>query len=187
MRKATMLALVLFGITVWTSQVAAQQVYGFTVSSSNSDPFVNSGTTTNAPLVLNLWLQCAVPGGMSAAEFDFQIPPGSSNFGFTALNGFLNAGGNSNILLAVGACPQGPVVAGSWTVFDNAAGSYCLVNSAANGIRVAVDCDPINPQGWPIGAIGYESGAGTLSCDEGPLCQTAVEPATWGSIKSLYR
>lgn len=163
----------------------SQNTYGWTISSSNSDPFVNTGTVTGAPLSIYLWLQCAQPAGMSAAEFDLQLPAGASNFGFTAMNGFLNAGGSSNLLLAVGGCPTGPVVAGSWTVFNTGVGSYCLVNSAANGIRVTVDCDPINPQGWPIGAKGFAVDAAS-SCDEG-LCIVSVEPSSWGEVKSLYR
>lgn len=163
----------------------AQNTYGWTISSSNSDPFVNTGSVTGAPLALYLWLQCAQPAGMSAAEFDFQTPPGVLNFGFTAQNGFLNAGGNSNLLLAVGGCPTGPVSAGVWNVFNTAAGTYCLVNSAANGIRVTVDCDPINPQGWPIGAKGFAVD-GASSCDES-LCIISVEPTSWGEVKSLYR
>lgn len=165
---------------------AAQQYYFWTLSSSNSDPLLNAGPISGPPFPLFLWLRCAVPGGMAAAVFDLATPAGISNFGFTPMNGFLNAGGASNLLLAVGGCPQGPVVAGSWTLFGSTAGGICLVNSAADGIRVTVDCDPINPQAWPIYAIGY--GYGTVaSCVEPSCVVFAVEPTTWGRTKTLYR
>jgi hypothetical protein len=164
---------------------AANQ-YGWTISSSPSDPFVNTGPVTGAPLSLYLWLACSDNGGMSAAEFDLQTPPGVFNFGFTVLGSFLNAGGATHLLLAVGGCPTGPVPAGLWNVFNTTPGSYCLVNGPGGGNRGTVDCDPVAPQLWPIGVVGYGAG-GPPSCVE-LLCPiVSVESSSWGSVKSLYR
>jgi hypothetical protein len=163
---------------------ASAERYGWTISSSAVDPNVNTGPVTGAPLTLFLWLACAPDGGMSAAEFNLQTPPGVFNFGFTPQNGFLNAGGASNLLLAVGGCPAGPVVAGSWAVFNTLAGSYCLISGPAN--FGTVDCSPTNPQVWAITQVGYGAGVPPTCVDV--LCPpVAVESSSWGSLKSLYR
>ncbi len=182
-RMATTLAVLLLA---WMSPAHAQgQTYGWTISSSNIDPLMNSGSVTGGPQSLYLWLDCAAPEGMTAAEFDVQLPPGVLNFGFTTQNGFLNAGGAGNLLLAVGACPTGPVVAGSWTVFNTAAGDYCLVASTGSGTIATVDCDVVTPGVWPITQRGYST-TGTAPCTDA-LCVIAIEPTTWGGVKSLYR
>lgn len=173
-------------LVAWASSSHAQtHTYGWTISSSNTDPLANSGSVTGAPQSLYLWLQCAAPEGMSAAEFDLQLPGGVLNFGFNTQNGFLNAGGSGNLLLAVGACPAGPVIAGSWTVFNTAAGDYCLVASAGSGTIATVDCNIVTPGVWPITQRGYST-SGAAACTEG-LCVISVEPTTWGGVKSLYR
>ena len=161
--------------------------YGWTISASGTDPFVNQGPINPAPTTLFLWLQCTGADGMSAAEFDAIPPAGYLNFGFTPQNGFLNAGGAGDLLLAVGGCPTGPVVAGSWTFFGSTAGQVCLLPSVRSGVNVTVDCDPVNPQQHPNATIGYGIGSAPTCNDGQPLCLVAVEPSSWGSVKSLYR
>jgi hypothetical protein len=125
---------------------------------------------------------------MSAAEFDLAVPTGMLNLGFTPLNGFMNTGGASDLLLSVAGCPEGPVVAGSWSLSGLTPGSFCLVNSAAHGISVTVDCDPVNPMAWAINTIGYGYGVGSPSCNDPWLCIIdGVESLRWGSVKSPYR
>lgn len=173
-------------LLVFAAPSFAQQKYGWTISSSATDPNVNSGLTSPAPVSLFLWLACAAgPDGMSAAEFNLSTPAGLLNFGFTTMNGFLNAGGSSNLLLAVGGCPTGPVVAGSWTFFGTQAGDICIVPSGG-GVRATVDCNTSVPGVWPIEAVGYGYGTSGDSCREA-LCIVSVEPSSWGSVKSLYR
>lgn len=161
------------------------QIYGWTISSSPADPNVNSGAVSPAPVTLFLWLACAPQDGMSAAEFNLSTPAGLLNFGFTTQNGFLNAGGAGNLLLAVGGCPTGPVVAGSWTFFGSQVGDICLVPSGG-GVRATVDCNTSVPGVWPISAVGYGYGSTGDSCRE-DLCVVSVEPSSWGAVKSLYR
>ena len=162
--------------------------YGWTISSSSTDPFVNQGNVSAAPTTLYLWYQCNANDGMSAAEFDVAAPAGYLNFGFTPMNGFLNAAGPSDPLLAVGSCPIGPVLAGSWTFFGSTPGSICLVPSARSGWSVTVDCDPVAPQVHNNATIGYGIGGPASCADAQPLCgPVAVEPSSWGSVKSLYR
>ncbi len=172
-------------LLVFAAPSFAQQKYGWTISSSASDPLVNAGPTSPAPVTLFLWLYCAGPDGMSAAEFNLSVPAGVLNFGFNVQNGFLNAGGAGNLLLAVGGCPTGPVVAGSWTLFGSTPGDICIVPSGG-GVRATVDCNTSVPGVWPLEAIGYGYGTTGLSCRE-DLCVVSVEPSSWGSVKSLYR
>jgi hypothetical protein len=86
--------------------------FGWTVSASATDPFVNSGPLAPGAS-LYLWLYCnsTLTSGMAAAEFDL-LATDLIVTGFVPLNGFLSAGSGANILIAVAGCPSGPVVAG---------------------------------------------------------------------------
>ncbi len=100
--------------------------FGWTISASSTDPHKNTAvgydgvsapdgeSFPNGITELYLWYYCgegiAMTYGLAAAEFDLggTIPV----LGFTPLNGFLNAGGATQLQLSVGGCPLGPVVAG---------------------------------------------------------------------------
>ena len=164
----------------------AQQQYGWTISSSQTDPHANTGGLTAGVLGhLYLWYFCNSPMGMSAADMGLAAT-GVVFAGFSPINGFLNAGSGTNLLLAVGGCPDGPIAAGDITVFYfGGAGSMCLVNSV-NNIRVTVDCQSPLPVAWDVKAVGWDALAAP-ACAEQLCTVTAVEPQNWGSIKSLYR
>ena len=186
MKKA---ALILIAVLVLASaQVgSAQVIYGWSVSGSSTDPFVNTGTASMAVTNLYLWLACSEGSGMSAAEFDMVVT-GISPLAFTPMNGFLNAGTFPALLLAVGGCPNGPLVAGSILVLD-LPGNIAFAPSAANGILGTVDCVTPVPNLWPMEWRGYDNtGAPAPESKPGDLCEVvSVEDGSWGSIKSLYR
>lgn len=174
------------------STASAQIEYGFKLSGSNTDPNVNvvPAFASFVGVSVHLWMDCSVGDGISAAEFDLNYVAPASVFGwaFTPLNGWLNAGGTGNLLLAVGGCPTGPVLVGSWSGFNTGgpiAHNFCLVPSAATGSKVGVDCSS-NPAAWPAKAIGLAAGVEN-ACAETLCGPTSVESETWGSIKSLYR
>jgi hypothetical protein len=86
--------------------------FGWTISASDTDPR-KTVAAIGGQRTLYLWLVCVACGGaqhgLSAAVFDLE---GSATVvSFTPVNGFLNAGTDTEILMAVGACPVGPVVA----------------------------------------------------------------------------
>jgi hypothetical protein len=175
---------------VATGAFAQTYDYGWSLSGSMTDPGVNTGPAAGGLVPVYLWLTCTGSfGGWAAMEADLEIPAGWSNFGFTPMNGVLNAGNPTNLLLAVGGCPVEPFLAGSWNLFDPAAsgGGVCLVASAANGYNVTVDCDPLNATIHENALTGYFAGTGTPCEINGGDCTVSVEDASWGSIKGLYR
>jgi hypothetical protein len=102
-------------------------------------------------------------------------------------NGWLNAGDATNLLLAVGGCPQGPVLVGTWAGFNVGgpiAHNFCLIPSPG-GVLGGVDCSPA-PSIWPLKSIGLAAGV-AQACEEVLCPVVSVESGTWGSIKSLYR
>lgn len=176
--------LALLATLVFTGSALGNQ-YGWTISNSNSDPFSNEGTATNGVATLFLWFECSDVEGMAAAEFDL-VSSGINHLATTAVNGYLNAGGTTNILLAVGGCPTGPVIAANLLVLDTP-GTMCFGPSANNGLLVTVDCQP-QPTAFEATTNGYSS-MGANPCAFGnPLClPDAVETTSFGEIKGLYR
>jgi len=168
------------------SDASAQHVgYGWSISHSVTDPMQTSGLPNGDIDNLFLWYLCSdYTDGMSAAEMTLvSIPPGQV-IAFTPMNGFLNAGTATNLLLAVGGCPSAVVVAGRILILHFAPLAVCL-----GGANVTVDCSP-NPQAWPHERRGYTDA-------DLPLCLTdseflcvwpvSVEKSSWGWIKNIYR
>jgi hypothetical protein len=176
-----------FALLVAASPAFALNQYGWTISASQSDAHAHTGGVLPGGLAhLYLWYLCSDNGGMSAADFGIAAVGGMAYAGFAPLNGFLNAGNQNNLLLAVGGCPTGNMVAGDLTIiwFGSAAG-VCIVPSNT-GLRVTVDCTNPTPSAWPLNAIGWDA-LGPPACSETLCPPVAVEPENWGSIKSLYR
>jgi hypothetical protein len=168
--------------------------YGWSISASSTDPFVNATPFVTGIKTVYLWFVCSTPapagpGGMAAAEFGL-CSSSSANviLATTAQNGFLNAGSSTQILLAVGGCPTGPVRAANILMLDNVPGKVCICPSAANNLQATVDCSP-NPQAWDIGWVGLDQGLAAPCVLEDANCTkpVSVEESSWGAIKSLYR
>ena len=186
-RTGLALTLLLLTASTASAQFEQQNRYGWRLSDSAVSQFSNIGAApTQGLLTLYLWLDCSLGSaqGMSAAEFDLVAPAGSSILGFTPMNGFLNAGGPTNLLLAT-PCTVGPVTAGSLQVLDLGAGDYCIVSSAENGKNVSVDCSQFLE--WDNDTVGYGNN-GTLGCVTLSInCEVSTEDSSWGSVKALYR
>lgn len=91
--------------------------FGWTISGSITDPLYNQSTQPLGTGHLFLWYYCTFDRyGLAAAEFD--VGGTIAVHSFTPLNGFLNGGDATHLLLAVGGCPPGPVVAGMFQVHD---------------------------------------------------------------------
>src|SRR5262245_55926834 len=135
LRRAALLCVAAVALLLAAVRAAHAQgaPYVWTISDSNVDPFVNTDTTTGFHTVY-LWLVCTelndpdIPNGMAAAEFAIVTSPAGVNLHIATnvQNGFLNAGTPTNLLLAVGGCPGGPVVVANLLVITNAPGNMCL-------------------------------------------------------------
>lgn len=170
-----------------TAQAMAEP-YGWTLSLSNSDPMANTGATFPGFGTVYLWLNCTTPldpGGAAAFGAEVGFTGFSTIAGFTPSAGVLNAGSATHPLLAIGGCPVGPVVVGSFTVIG-VSGTMCL-GTVADPDVITVDCDLITPTEFPSAVIGMDN-AGGVPCSTGTQCPLiSVEANTWGSVKSLYR
>lgn len=158
-----------------------------TGGSSPTDPYANTASWIPGILELYLWFACSDEGGMAAAEFKLSTDnPANIILAFTPQSGYLNAGSPTDLLLAVGGCPTGPILAGNILVLTNVPGEYCLVPDF-QGIMGTVDCGA-NPQIWPIQQIGFSDTGSDPSCND-DLCPdpTSTEGSSWGGVKTLFR
>lgn len=163
------------------STAMAQPRYGWSISNSGANPDANTGPVAAGVATMFLWLSCSNQG-MSAADISVTASVGNVVLAFNTANGFLNAGSATNLLLAVGGCPSGPVNAGSWLVLKNVPLDMCLT-----GANVTVDCES-NPTAWPHEFVGYsETGTPCTDPIPGSCAVVSVEDSSWGSIKGLYR
>ena len=163
--------------------VDAVPIYTWTLSHSQTDPLVNSGQPNVSTDNLFLWFYCSSEG-MSAAEIDLVSTPPGQVLAFNVMNGYLNAGNATHLLLAVGGCPNAPIVAGAALILHFNPLAVCL-----EGANVTVDCSP-NPQAWPHDRKGYADLGLPLCLSDtvGLLCVgVSIEESSWGTIKSLYR
>lgn len=183
MRRLLTISFALCICAVMATSASAQNIYGWTVSRSDTDPLANTGELTGSLVTLYLWYACNSNDGMSAAEIDPVINLPNSILAFNVLNGYLNAGTATHLLLAVGGCPQAPLAAGSWLILRAAPIDLC-----PGGANVTVDCSP-DPSAWPNDYNGFsEFGVPCTDPRLEDLCGTvSVEQTSWGSIKSLYR
>ena len=170
---------------------ATAQNFYWTVSSSSTNALSNSGSVGAGPSVfagnLYLWLYCDGSGlGMAAAEMDVVELRGSgAPMGFEPLNGVLNAGTATELLLSVGGCPSGGLLAGVFAVGGDAFLpdiEICLVPSAANNRNITVACGGLGYNNVTIG-FAKTGGAGCV----GSGCFDAVTDNSWGKVKALFR
>jgi hypothetical protein len=174
---------ILFVLAFASSAVAGD--FGWTLSSSASDPLAHTATPAAGLATVYLWYYCTNNArGLASAEFD--VAGTATPLSFTTANGFLNAGGATNLLLAVGGCPSGPVNAGSFLVFDAVGTGFnlCIVESATP-LNCSVNC--VDLQIFPNDYVGYASDGTTPCTSPLGLCVVSVETESWGNIKSLYR
>ena len=176
-----------FALTlVATSAFAQDRSYGWSISASSTDPAQNVGQLPiGAPGSVYLHLDCTTVDGMSAMEADI-VATGLLYLSFTPLNGVLNAGAGTALLLAVGGCPADDFLAGAIGVLDfGSGGDVCLVASAANGTNGTVDCDAVSPQLSDNAVTGFSTNG--TQCSDGVCRIVSVEPQSWGGVKSLYK
>jgi hypothetical protein len=178
MKLATILAFA--GFLVATS--ASAQIYGWSLSESSTEACVNQGTPSFG--VKNIYLWHTYAYGLKMAAADITVGGTLAPLAFNPLNGYLNAGSATGLLLAVGGCPIPPIVAGAFIIIDTGG------NMTLGGDRLTVDC--VVNDAYASGTTGWSSDGsppvefvenGAAGCD----VPDSVEPQSWGRVKHLYR
>lgn len=179
--KSTVIAAVLL-----TVASADAEEYLWTISASDTDPYVNTGPPAAGVATLHVWLACSTMG-MSAAIFELGWE-GITPLAFTPCCGFLFTGAPSEcLLLATGGCPSGPIRAGELLVLDptGAGGRIWPITCRHEDLNYTVDCDP-DPQIHLNAWIGYASD-GSPPASQGTCGPISVEGTSWGRVKDSYR
>jgi len=104
---------------VTAREQGAPDTFDWSISASAASFQDHVAPVGPGPTDLYLWLVCDfTAAGLETAEFalggDLDV------ISFTPTNGFLNYGTDTDLRLAVGGCPQGPLVAGVITVEPDA-------------------------------------------------------------------
>jgi hypothetical protein len=192
-------ALAAFLVTFAVPASSRSEPYGWTISASNTDPYVNAVEPNFSIDTFYLWLACCdVPAypdgtaraqGFTAAEFalvftGIQILAATPALGCVAGD---PPPPPPDFLIFCTGCPCGPIPVASLLVF-NFPGSICFAPSVANGRLGAVDCEA-QPELWGIDWIGIDTTGKGPPCSGGLPCQdpVAVDAASWGRVKGLYR
>lgn len=182
-QRTVLLAALLTFVSASGAMAVGAPVYSWRLSLSDVDPDVIEGPAFPGFGTVYLWLSCNAFDGAAAFGGHVTATGGAFIAGFAPTPGVLNAGNATDLLLAIGGCPDGPFRAGSFTVIGTAT-DMCMDNP------VTVDCDQINPLEFASAFTGLSAGGGSVCefgnifCETGP---TAVEESSWGSLKSLYR
>ena len=197
--KANMIPIVLALLLMPVVALGQVGYYDWSVSFTNTSMYDNTGADLAGVGTVYLWVECCnIDGsvanpGMSAAEMRLHGFDSWSVLAFTANTGagFLNAGGATDLALAVGGCPVGPVVAGDILVSGAAGGVWIGSTDNVPG-AATVDCGPgfsawEFPQWVRYHGCRSAGGTGPLQ-DFGSGCSgTTVETSSWGTIKAIYR
>lgn len=148
--------------------------YGWTLSSSDSDPYENAGPLpVGAPFTLYLWLACSTEGwSFAEMRIESRIPP-LLMLGIVPRPGIVIVGDTifPDVRLAVGGCPTGPMLVAELLciLFAPGHGEICIVPSSA-GNRFTVDCS-VPAEEFPFRAIGFGS--------DGPPSGTCADGDPW--------
>jgi hypothetical protein len=118
--------------------------YEFSLSASSTEPFQNTAPPAGGVRNIYLWATC-IDDGISVFEGNL-ASNGAAVYAFNPLNGVMNVGGATALLLAVPGCPYGnPVnfLLGYWVINDT--GVDLCMQVSGNEVLGAVDCDAQNP------------------------------------------
>lgn len=186
-------AVALVALTGLPSVASAVEPYGWTVSASSTDPYVQTASPTQGLFNLWLWLVCDEVGGVAAAEFDLTATGDLFLGGIVPTAPSVLNGGSpaTSPLLVFGGCPTAPMLVATLLCFDlGAGGALCMTPSAVNGINVTVDCSFPQPRLFPNAVLGFSSD-GTAPCVTGtctdPTSAQEPELRSWGGVKGMYR
>lgn len=187
MRIVSSLSAGLAALLAWTSCFAAE--FGWTISASSMDPYVNTASATGDIETYWLWYTCAIDcGNFCAAEAGLEVD-GPSFVQFNGWGGFLNAGTAPDLLLTC-SCFLGD----GWSVLGSIdvvslPGSIAIGPSSYGAGPVGVDCNPtglaeIHPIEWIGLGIDQPPPTSGTPCVPNPVPTSAT---SWSRLKTLFR
>jgi len=157
--------------------------YTWTLSSSLTDPYVNTGPATNGVVQLYLW---AVPGsgeGWTRTSLWFSTDQGIPFLAASPLNGISIP---ETYYFAVEGCPVQPIPVADVLVLD-IPGEICITPNPLTGTNCTWNCSE-PPVAWQNSTIGYSNQGTPCAFETWDPCGTVgVESDTWGRIKATYR
>ena len=187
--RTTCLVLVLAVVLVLVSSPAQGREFGWTLSSSLTDPFENTGLPTPGVVYIYLWYTCTnTTEGLGSAEFDICSDIGTLPLTFTPFTPWVFIRDPGYVLIFAPDCPLGPVPVGWFLFVDPGSGIQAyMCPSAANGLNISVNCIELDV--YPNDTIGYASDGSPAptNCDYDLCGLIAVQSSNWGNVKSLYR
>jgi hypothetical protein len=171
--------------------------FGWTLSASSTDPFVNNGPATKDTLDLYLWLFCSNDtSGVDGVE----LGVGPCTLGLQIIDFEPSQGVVENpvsycgdVNLSLPGCPRGTHLAGRFTVLsDVPTFDVCIVPTAfGTGVSETYSC-AAPTIGRAHATIGYTTQPKPTPCSQWleffDYCSppTSVEVSSWGRLKSLY-
>jgi uncharacterized repeat protein (TIGR02543 family) len=150
--------------------------YNFSISASDTQPFVNTAPPAGGIRNLYLWMTCGEEG---IAAFQGSTTGSLVPLSFIPSPGIYNAGDADDLLLAIGGCPTGEsinLLLGSWLVIDQG-GDLCFALSEGADLFAAVDCDSIVPTlSLDPRVLGFASAGTPCVLDVNPCLNTPPAP-----------
>lgn len=163
MKRIATTSFVMIVLLVLTAPPACSQEHGYTISSSPTDPLVNTTSFAPGPEVLYLWLYCGDPmsrGYFTATSSDPLNTVTSVNFlnGFTCL---VPACNNPLVFDAPGGCISGPIPVAQINVLNNGGpGEWCLTATQWGGGTLSCPTSGL----WATQQIGFAHIGVTRTC-----------------------
>jgi hypothetical protein len=170
----------------------SQELYGWTISASSTDPFVHTAPPVTGFYSVYAWLVCITSEVFGIAGFQVDGTLADRILGFSAIPPFGLVTGEEGLapFISEGDC----LASGAHPAFEifvsdglGAGGSLCIVELDTGG-NMSCNCDLPYPQCFPNAVIGFASD-GTDPCVTG-FCQSppiSVESQSWSSMKAKYR
>jgi hypothetical protein len=171
----------------------SQDLFGWSLSASNTQPDVNTAPPTPGVFSIYLWLACTVSDAVSAVAFH---PTGTLQvLAFTPASppdvAIWNVGECGDLVLAICGCPEAPLLVGEILVLDpvGIGGTLCLGDASCTGSGT-VNCSR-SATAHSYAVVGFASDGSQPciigSCDPVVSASEDRELTTWGRVKAIYR
>jgi len=168
----------------------AEELYGWSISASDTDPFENVATPQTGLFSLYIWVTCIQSEVLNVGGFGFEGSLADAIVGVVALPGFgvVQTSDPLEIGIAADCTTDAPAPTAEVFVFDGTGkgGTLCLVGTSMPASQ-SCNCDAPFPMCFENAVTGFSSD-GSDPCVVGSCTPPiSVDASTWGSLKALYR